>query len=128
METPALQDNRGFSLVELLVSIVILTIALLGILQSLTIYTRHNLHNLVREDAVRIAQQCLEDIKNKVDCPTVVSRRFRDFSINFYISAPLVSSLPQGSNTPVSIKVSFKYPFSGASNATYTLTSVVYIQ
>ncbi len=127
MVIPVIRSEEGFSLVELMVSMVILTIALLGILQALTVYTKHNLHNLIRENAVRISQDCLQDIRHKVDCPSMVSRRFRNFSIDFYINAPSVTSLAPGNNN-ITITISFTYPFdNNGTNATYTLNSVVYI-
>ncbi len=127
METIVIHSEEGFSLIELMVSILILTIALLGILQALTIYPKHNIHNLVREEAVRIAEECLQDLKNKIDCPSKVSRRFRNFSIDFYISAPSVSSFSVGNNN-ATIIISFAYPFAAGTNATYILNSVVYMQ
>lgn len=52
----AMLDNRnGFTLVEFLVSIVILMVGLLGMLQSINVAMDRNLENILRTEAVMLA-------------------------------------------------------------------------
>ncbi len=118
-----IKGNKGFTLVEILVSILLLTIVLLGVLQSLAIYTRQNINNLIRDEAVKIGQECVENLRNGVDCSSNITRQFRDMYINFSITAPNATSLNNGNNQ---IQVSVTYSYPPSTNHTYTLNSVVY--
>lgn len=55
MELPVKQDNSGFTLIEFLVSIVILMVGLLGLLQAVNLSYSHNLQNQLRNEAVTVA-------------------------------------------------------------------------
>jgi type IV pilus assembly protein PilV len=47
----------GFSLVELLMALLVLTVGLLGLLQSINVAHEHNLRNRVREQAVQLGEE-----------------------------------------------------------------------
>jgi len=49
--------NRGFTLVEVLVAVVILMVGLLGLLHTVSVAVDNNLANSLRDEAVRIAGQ-----------------------------------------------------------------------
>lgn len=51
-ELPVIQDKRGFTLIEFLVSIVILMVGLLGLLQTVNMSYSSNLQNQLRNEAV----------------------------------------------------------------------------
>ena len=117
--------TNGFTLVEILVSILLLTVVLLGIVQSLAIYTRQNIRNIVRDEAVRIAQECMENLRNNYNCNSTVTKNFRNFSITYQISAPDVATFTSGNNN-VQVSVTYTYPPSSSRTYTYTINSVVY--
>ena len=48
-------NNEGFTLIEFLVSLVILMVGLLGLLQSVNYALSHNLQNQLRNEAVTVA-------------------------------------------------------------------------
>lgn len=48
-------SNKGFTLIEFLVAIVILTVGLLGLLQTVNYALSHNLQNQLRNEAVMVA-------------------------------------------------------------------------
>jgi type IV pilus assembly protein PilV len=50
-------QNKGFTLIEVLIAVVILMIGLLGLLHTVTIAVENNIANSLREEAVRIAGQ-----------------------------------------------------------------------
>lgn len=62
--TACKKQNKGFTLIELLIAIVILSIATLGLLDVYTRYTRINMDNVMRNEAMRIAEGRLEQIRN----------------------------------------------------------------
>lgn len=54
-------DNTGFTLIEFLVAVVILTVGLLGLLNSLNVSIHHNMSNKNRADAILLADQVLSN-------------------------------------------------------------------
>ena len=48
-------DKKGFTLVEFLVAVVILTVGLLGLLQSVNLSLSHNMRNQLRQEASVVA-------------------------------------------------------------------------
>jgi len=48
-------NNKGFTLIEFLVALVILTVGLLGLLQTVNYALSHNLQNQLRNEAVMVA-------------------------------------------------------------------------
>ncbi|RMA97013.1 type IV pilus modification PilV family protein [Hydrogenothermus marinus] len=55
---------KGFTIIEALVSLVILAILLVGLLAGLNIAVKYNLINHARDEARLIAQECSENIRN----------------------------------------------------------------
>lgn len=51
--------RRGFTLIEVLMALLILTVGLLGLLQSVNIAYEHNLRKKMRDEAVVIAEEQL---------------------------------------------------------------------
>lgn len=61
---PTLSLNKsGFTLIEVMVAMVIMLIGLLGLLQSVNIATEFNLKNHLREEATRIAENTMNDMR-----------------------------------------------------------------
>ncbi len=56
-------NEKGFTLLEVLVSITILLFGLLGLLQALIVATESNAKNLIRDDVVFVADSCMNGLK-----------------------------------------------------------------
>jgi prepilin-type N-terminal cleavage/methylation domain-containing protein len=54
---PASLNNRGFTLVEMLVAMVIILVLLLSLVQAALLSIDGNMRNLLRDEGVRIAEQ-----------------------------------------------------------------------
>lgn len=95
MGPPASLNNRGFTLVEMLVAMVIMLVLLLSLVQAAILSIDGNLRNLLREEGVRIAEQRMNELRSvpfdsglaattfKSNCPTVcptVSKNFRNLT------------------------------------------------
>lgn len=120
--------NKGFTLIEVLVSMLLLTVVLLTVVQTMATYVRYNINNLVRDEAVKIAQSCLENLRNGVDCESNTTKNFRNFSLTFnttVIIFPNATSMTSGNNQ-VQIIVTYKYPPNSNSTKTYTINTVIY--
>ena len=124
---------KAFTLIEVLVSMVFLLVAFLGLLQAMVIYTRHNLKTSIRYEAVKIAQECVERLRNGLKCTSstsssdpitdTVQRQFRNFTQTFNITYPNPDNFQSGTNN-VTVIIDYEYP-QGESH-TYTLNTVVY--
>jgi len=88
MEIIVFHDKRkGFSLLELLVALLILAIILLGILGALSLSYKKNLQNVLRDEAVRIAQEAMESFRNDGAClPSPLIRQVRNYDAPFSIT------------------------------------------
>ena len=56
------RSSAGFTLVELLVSMVIMVIGLLGLLQTVIIATERNLQNQLRDEAIQVGENSLNSM------------------------------------------------------------------
>lgn len=64
MKPTAGSNSRGFTLVEVLVALVILSIAMLAVLDAMAVAMQHNLQNYCRDEAVRIGEQEMNMVRN----------------------------------------------------------------
>lgn len=62
----ALRNNRGFSIIEGLVAMMILMVVMLGMLQTIIISSDATMKNTYRDMAVKVSQEQLETIRNSV--------------------------------------------------------------
>jgi len=55
------KSSGGFTLVEMLMAMLVMTVGLLGLLQSVQMAYQHSLRNRVREGAVHLAEERMHD-------------------------------------------------------------------
>ena len=55
--------NKGFTLIETIVALVIFSIAILGILASIITVYKHSIRNLIRTEAIEVAREELNKVK-----------------------------------------------------------------
>jgi type IV pilus assembly protein PilV len=58
------KNNKGFTLIEILVAMFILLFGMLALLNSAAVMIENNLINVLRDEAVRIAEQRMGELKN----------------------------------------------------------------
>lgn len=93
MEIHVNTDNKGFTLVEFLVALVILMVGLLGLLEVVNFAISHNMVNMLRQEASMLADDRMnhEKIKTFTQISTpivrsdsaqrVVNGAFRNYSV-----------------------------------------------
>lgn len=64
METAAICNRAGFTLIEFLVAIVILMVGLLGLLQTVNYALSHNVGNQLRQEAIMLADERMNQEKS----------------------------------------------------------------
>jgi type IV pilus assembly protein PilV len=120
-----LSSNRsGFTLIEVMVAMVIMLVGLLGLLQSVNIATEYNLKNHLRDEAGRIAQNTMDDMRTSpfgsVFNPiTTVQSRIRN-SQKGYTVRRTVTAMSTGSRE-YQVGVRWKYK---NYSATHSIVSV----
>lgn len=57
--------NRGFTLIEVMVAIVIMMVGLIGLLQSINVATEYNLKNHLRDEGVYVGEKYLNELKGR---------------------------------------------------------------
>lgn len=82
--------NRGFTLLEVLVAFLVLTVGMLAIFEGIILFSHMNLRNLLRDEAVRIGEEKINFLRNsslsEAQGTEVVSRRVRNFLRDFRVS------------------------------------------
>ena len=63
MRKISLQNESGFSLIELLAAMVIMLVGLLGLLHSVNIAMEHNLKNQMRNEVTLVAQDAMNEMR-----------------------------------------------------------------
>lgn len=86
------QKNKGFTLVEVLVAIAFLTISMLAVLHALGLSVEHNMKNIIMDEAVLIAEQKMNELRNTPIASLTSStqspllRTFRNVTISYNVN------------------------------------------
>ena len=108
--------NKGFTLVEVLVAIFILFISMMAVLHALGLSVEHIMKNIIMDEAVRISEQRMNELRNTPIASLVssnsttqltVSRNFRNISIAYTVSW-IIENLSADSRT-IQVLVQWKW-------------------
>lgn len=111
MQARARNDERGFTLVEMVVAMAIVFIVFLGLSQAGLVALDRNIENALRDEAVSVADNTISRIRampfdSVVDEPPVtVSRQIRGLGVQYTVN-PDVNIL-NGNNRQVIVQVSW---------------------
>jgi len=125
-----LKNNKGFTLIESLVALVILAIVLLGLLTGLMIAIDMNTRNILRDEAVKIADKYAEICRNDITkCKSPTSpeeRQFRNFKEQYNIDVKIDNpNVTSGSNINVKIvNITVTWQYRGK-NYSHTIKTAV---
>jgi type IV pilus assembly protein PilV len=111
MKQHALQNNNGFTLIEFLVAIVIITVAMLGLLETVSLSLSNNLSNKLREDAILLADQEMMAIR-ALDFSDIQGnsylRKSANAFVNYSIARQVTTPLAAPAIRNVSIRVKWR--------------------
>lgn len=110
----SISNKYGFTLVEIMVAMVIMMVGLLGMLHSLNIAMEHNLRNHLRDEAVSVADEQLNELKIKpydnlsaAYAVKLVPSRIRGVGKNYSV---VTTTEPVGANArAVAVRVAWSY-------------------
>lgn len=128
MESIALKTEEGFSLIEALVAMLILSVILLGALQGLMVSYRTSSTNTLRNEAVSMAEETANALRNTpyaslVDGTTtnIVSRQVANASVPFTVTQVVADSV---ASVAKSVQITVTWPYQGQT-ITHTTTIIV---
>jgi len=119
------RNSKGFTIIEVLVAVCILTISMLAILEAVVIAMEHNLNNISRDESVRIAEAKMNDLRNTAfsslaNGSTSVTRNFRNLTRTFNVQWT-VSNL---SGNSIAVQVVVNWSHRGVQRS-HSITSVM---
>jgi type IV pilus assembly protein PilV len=123
-----ISDNNGFTLAEFLVAIVILMVGLLGMLQGINIAMDKNMENILRNEAILVAddRMMLKRAKSFDALSTTTSniylQRFHRGGFKNYSVRETVS-LATTNSKEVNINVTWKYRNKSSTHSVSTFVS-----
>ncbi len=125
MKPTAGSSRKGFTLVEVLVALVILSIAMLGVLDAMAIAMQQNVELYCRDEAVRIAEQDMNQVRNTLftgigNSNYNVSRTYKQFQKTFTVQRTVTAY----SGNSYSVQVQVSYTINGRAHA-HNATSIV---
>jgi len=87
----ALQNNAGFTLVEVMIALLVLLFVTLAMMQTALVSIDSNMKNVLRDEAVRIAEQTMNDARSQGydNLPSglqTVNRKFRALDVTYTIT------------------------------------------
>jgi type IV pilus assembly protein PilV len=114
MERAVITNNKGVSLIEVMIALVILLVTSLALMQTALLGISMNVQNAMRDEAVNVAEMEMNDLRNlpfdSIDTAatsTVASRNLRGFIVNYAIS-PQVANINSNSKQ-INISVAWSY-------------------
>lgn len=114
-------NNKGFTLIEVMIATFSLTIGLLGLLSLATMAVEKNFLNALRDEAVVIAEEQMNTLKMgnwattagwSNPCPTQ-NRTFRGFTITYTVCSRITGISADGNTRSVDVVVGWDYKGSG---------------
>jgi len=120
MQRPARHSEKGFTLVEFLAAVIILSVGLLGLLAAVNLSLEANMGNKMRNDAVRLAEQTLANARsvpyaNLATLPTPVTQNIQEglSTVPFTITTN-VAAMGGGTAATSTVTITVSWSYRGA--------------
>ncbi len=111
--------DAGFTLIEFCLAVLIMTVGLLALLQSVNVALNHNLANTIRNEATALADEQMVAIKTSVvdtasfaavaPAGTYLNRLSRNFFCNYSVITYVPTPYPSATSKEVDVKVVWRY-------------------
>ena len=124
-------NRNGFTLIEVLISILLLLIISLALLQAMGYFVIKTTENNLRNEAIKIAQECAEKIRHLDQCipgatgnPVngTITRKIGNANYNFNLIYTNPDSFDSGNNY---VSIIVKYNYRGKDHS-YNIVTTVY--
>lgn len=106
-------DNTGFTLIEVMVSIIILMVGMLGLLEALGLASHQVARNGLRSEAVKLAENQMIAMKIKpygmiFSSYTVVPSKSRGATVNYFVNRSS-AEISRDISKELTVRVDWKY-------------------
>lgn len=123
MEIIVRQNKKGFTLIEALIAIAILTISMLAVLEVVIISFQSGLRNSIRNEAIMIAEIKMNELRNAPPSAGSASSETRNFR-NLTVTYRLKWTVDPLSANSAALDVSVSWDFKGR-EYTHSTVSIV---
>lgn len=128
MEWSAQHNNKGMTLIEVMISLLILMIVALALMQTALVGMSTNLQNSLRDEAVNIVDLRMNELRNAAfdsislgtAVETTIARTFRGASVS-YVPTRTVTSINADTKQ---ITLSVAWTYRGGNN-THSVTTIM---
>lgn len=110
-----MRNNRGFTLVEVMLALLILLFITLAMMQFALVSIDSNMKNVLRDEAVRIAEASMNDARSTGydglsagTTTATVSRNFRDIANFAYTTTSTVTQLSNAKEVDINVSWTWK--------------------
>lgn len=114
MTTPVSCNKSGFTLIEVLVAVVILTVGLLGLMQTVIYALNHNLTAQLRQEATLVADQVMSMEKakpySKITAPSFDSTKVTYETLPMQITDTVVTRTVNGADKTFAVRKTVRSP------------------
>ena len=105
MRLPARQNNDGFTLIEVMIAIVILTIGLFGLLETVILSINQNRGNKLRADAVMLADQEMLAMRSLAFADIVNETKDLDVGfVNYSVARQTINTTTSSRNVSIRVR------------------------
>lgn len=107
-----IQDKRGFTLIEIMISFIVILITMLGLLNLTAQVTAVSVKNTIRDEGIKVAEEIMTQQRalpydNIVtNTPANITRNLRNFSVTY---SPTVSVTPYANAKTIDVTVRWQY-------------------
>lgn len=119
--------NRGFTLVELLMAMLVMTVGLLGLLQSVNVAYEHSVRNRLREFAVLVGEEQMKLLRRTTPAASPAFLHYssvvRQFSGGTKKFSVVKECQPLGRSNRLRVTVGWSFKNASTSHTVYTLKS-----
>lgn len=120
------QNKKGFTLIETLIAVSILTIAMLAILNTIVISFQYGMRNSIRNEAVKMAEKKMNELRNTAfislaSSSSTEARTFRNLTVTY--TQQWTVSVLSANSTAIDVSVSWTYMGQSYSHSTASIVS-----
>ncbi|HJV66708.1 MAG TPA: prepilin-type N-terminal cleavage/methylation domain-containing protein [Geomonas sp.] len=132
-QAPSLNNNAGFTLIEVMVAILIMVVGMFGLLEALSASVQHNTRNQLRDEGIRVGERYMSMLRGKTF--TAYSASYTPFNVpstlrgitknyNVAMSSQAVAWDASGQPTSMQLSVAVKWAFKNQSSVNRVVTVV----
>lgn len=125
-------NAKGFTLIEAMIAILLLTVMMLASVVALVSIKDRNVENVIRQEAVKLGQELVNDTRNQPysiipngTTDSTVTRHGGGFDITFAVNQVVADLLPIGNAKSVIFTITWTSASMTNANKTYVTRTLV---